>query len=242
MKKILVVAMALCVASCAELKHIAKNIPLDVLTQGGGAALSNLDISNGLKEALNKGVSNQVSKLTQDKGFYNNNLVKIVLPADLIKVDQTLRKFGLGDLADKGLVALNATAEDAVKTATPIFVNAIKGMSFADAKNILMGDNKAATSYLTSTTNDKLYASFSPVIKNSFDKVGAAKIWTKLITKYNQIPFITKVNPDLTDYVANQALTGVYKMIAIEEGKIRTNLSARSSGLLQKVFALQDRK
>ncbi|NJB83497.1 DUF4197 domain-containing protein [Wenyingzhuangia aestuarii] len=242
MKKIIMVALALCVASCAELKNLASNLPLDVLTQGGGSAVSSLDISNGLKEALNKGVSDQVSKLTQNKGFYNNELVKIALPAELQKVDETLRKFGLGDLADKGLIALNATAEDAVKTATPIFVDAIKNMSFTDAKNILMGNNTAVTTYLSNTTNDKLYASFSPVIKNSFDKVGAAEIWSNLINKYNQIPFIAKVNPDLTDYVTEQALSGVYTMIAVEEQKIRTDLSERSSGLLQKVFALQDGK
>lgn len=239
MKKIVIVAVALSLASCAEFQHVVKNFPLESITNG---AVSNLDISKGLKEALNQGVKDQVSKLTKDKGFYNNSLVKIALPAELQKVDKTLRKYGLGNLADKGLVALNATAEDAVKTATPIFVNAIKGMSFNDARNILMGDNNAATTYLTNATNTKLYASFNPVIKKSFDKVGAAKIWTQLITKYNQIPLIAKVNPDLTDYVTGEALNGVYKMIAIEEQKIRTNLSARSSGLLQKVFALQDKK
>ncbi len=240
MRKIFVLAIALSLASCAELNHIVKNLPLDTLTKN--SVISNLDISNGLKEALNKGVSDQVSKLTASKGFYNNQLVKIALPNELQKVDKTLRKYGLGNLADKGLIALNATAEDAVKTATPIFVDAIKGMSFADARNILMGDNKAATNYLSSTTNNKLYASFNPVIKQSFDKVGAAKIWNQLITKYNQIPFITKVNPDLTDYVTKKALSGVYTMIAVEEQKIRTDISERSSGLLQKVFALQDKK
>ncbi len=240
MKKIIVAAMVLSLTSCAELNHIVNNLPLEQLTKGG--ALTNLDISNGLKAALDKGISDQVSKLTAEKGFYNNQLVKIALPAELKKVDETLRKFGLGDLADKGLIALNATASDAVKTATPIFVNAIKRMNFNDARAILMGDNKAATTYLTKTTNNQLYASFNPVIKNSFDKVGAAEIWTQLITKYNQIPFISKVNPDLTDYVTQKALSGVYTMIAVEEQKIRTDFSERSSALLQKVFALQDKK
>lgn len=237
MKKIIVLVFALSLSSCAELSNIVSNLPIS--TQD---IVSNLDIANGLKAALDKGVSDQVSKLTQDKGFYSNDLVRIALPEDLQKIDAAMRKYGLGDLADKGLIALNATAEDAVKTATPIFVDAIKNMSFTDARNILMGDNKAATSYLTSTTNDKLYASFSPVIKNSFDKVGAADIWSTIINKYNQIPFINKVNPDLTDYVTNQALDGVYTMIAVEEQKIRTDITERSSTLLQKVFALQDNK
>lgn len=241
MRKIAVLVAALALSGCAELQKVANNIP-GILEQVGAAGITDVDISSGLKEALNKGVSQEVSKLTASKGFYNNELVKIALPAELAKVDETLRKFGLGDLADKGLVALNATAEDAVKTATPIFVDAITNMSFADARNILMGDNKAATTYLTSSTNDKLYASFNPVIKNSFDKVGAADIWTQMITKYNQVPFITKVNPDLTDYVTQKALEGVYKMIAIEEQKIRTDMGERSTALLQKVFALQDNK
>ncbi|MDO6736271.1 DUF4197 domain-containing protein [Wenyingzhuangia sp. 2_MG-2023] len=235
MKKIIVMALALTLTSCAELNKIVQSLPA-IMEQ----PVSSLDISNGLKEALNKGITDEVSKLTQEKGFYSNDLVRIALPDELKKVDETLRKFGLGDLADKGLIALNATAEDAVKTATPIFVDAVKQMSFNDAKNILMGDNKAATTYLTNVTNDKLYASFNPVIKQSFDKVGAAEIWTNLITKYNQIPFISKVNPDLTDYVTEKALEGVYTMIAIEEQKIRTNISERSSVLLKKVFALQD--
>ncbi|MGY5351858.1 DUF4197 domain-containing protein [Wenyingzhuangia sp. IMCC45533] len=240
MKKIVVLALALVLTSCAELNNIVKSLPIDQISKG--APLSNLDISKGLKAALNKGISDQVSKLTSEKGFYNNELVKIALPEELQKVDETLRKFGLGDLADRGLIALNATASDAVKTATPIFVNAIKSMSFNDARNILMGDNTAATNYLTNTTNDKLYASFNPVIKRSFDKVGAADIWSRLITKYNQLPFISKVNPDLTDYVTQKALAGVYTMIAVEEQKIRTDISERSSTLLQKVFALQDKK
>ncbi|NIJ45873.1 hypothetical protein FHR24_002344 [Wenyingzhuangia heitensis] len=237
MRKILVIVLALSLTNCAELSHIVSNLPI-----GTENPISSLDISQGLKQALDKGISDQVSKLTQDKGFYSNELVRIALPEELKKVDETLRKFGLSDLADKGLIALNATASDAVKTATPIFVDAIKNMSFNDAKNILMGSNNAATNYLTATTNDKLYASFSPVIKNSFDKVGAAEIWTLLIDKYNQIPFITKVNPDLTDYVTEKALTGVYTMIAIEEQKIRTDIGERSTVLLQKVFALQDGK
>ncbi|WP_029489170.1 DUF4197 domain-containing protein [Ochrovirga pacifica] len=236
MKKILLMASVLLMVSCAELKNIANNLPA-ILEQ----PVSNLDIANGLKAALDKGIDKEVAKLTQKNGFYSNELVRIALPAELKKVDETLRRFGLGDLADKGIKALNATASDAVKTATPIFVDAVKNITFNDARTILMGDKKAATTYLENTTSDKLYASFNPVIKKSFDKVGADKIWTQLITKYNQIPFITKVNPDLTDYVTQQALDGVYTMIAIEEQKIRTDIGERSSALLQKVFALQDK-
>ena len=137
---------------------------------------------------------------------------------------------------------LNRAAEDAVKEATPIFVDAVKQMTFNDAKNILMGNESSATTYLQNTTSTALYAKFNPVIKNSFAKVGADKVWTNIITKYNAIPLVTKVNPDLTDYTTNKAMEGVFKMIAVEEKDIRTNLTARSSDLLKKVFALQDKK
>jgi hypothetical protein len=160
----------------------------------------------------------------------------------LKKVDSGLRKIGLSLLADEGLKVLNRAAEDAVKEATPIFVDAVVNMSFSDATTILMGNESAATQYLENSTSTALYGKFNPVIQNSFRKVGADIVWSNIITKYNSIPLVKKVNPDLTDYVTNQAMQGVFKMIAIEEKNIRTNLSSRTSPLLQKVFAMQDHK
>jgi len=151
-----------------------------------------------------------------------------------------LRDIGLGNLADEGLKVLNRAAEDAVKEATPIFIDAVKGITFADAKNILLGSDNSATQYLTSRTEQALYAKFNPVIKNSFGKVGADQIWENLITRYNSIPLTNNVNPDLTDYVTQEALKGVYKMIAVEEKQIRTKHTSRTTDLLKKVFALQD--
>ena len=236
MKKIFLLAIVLAFSSCAEMNQVLQQLPQ---MQGSGMGL---DISGGLKEALNNGVANQVSKLTAVDGFFRNEAVKILLPAELQKVDKTLRLIGMGKLADEGLKAINRTAEDAVKEATPIFINAIINMSFTDTKNILMGNESAATNYLQSATTTTLYGKFNPVIKSSFTKVGADKIWENLINKYNTIPLVTKVNPDLTDYVTNQALNGVFKMITVEEKKIRTDLNARTSNLLKQVFALQDRK
>ena len=163
-----------------------------------------------------------------------------MLPEELQKVDNTLRSVGLGSLADEGLKVLNRAAEDAVSTATPIFVDAVKQITFNDAKNILLGSDNSATQYLENKTNATLYAKFNPIIEQSFNKVGADKIWSNLITKYNALPLTNDVNPDLTDYVTNQALKGVYTMIAVEEKDIRTNTAARTTTLLQKVFALQD--
>ncbi|MGC4039276.1 MAG: DUF4197 domain-containing protein [Flavobacterium sp.] len=221
--------------SCAELQQAANQFP-------GLNTSGTTDIAGGLKEALNNGITKQVSKLTAVDGFYKNEMVKILLPEELQKVDKALRKIGLSSLADDGIKMLNRAAEDATKEATPIFVNAVKQMSFTDAKNILMGNESAATTYLQSTTTTPLYEKFNPVIKNSFAKVGADKVWANIITKYNAIPLVKKVNPDLTDYTTNKALEGVFKMIAVEEKSIRTNVSSRTSDLLQKVFALQDKK
>src|SRR5690606_12428819 len=176
----------------------------------------------------------------KENGFYNNQMVKILLPQELGKVDQTLRDIGLGSLADEGLQLLNSAAEDAVKEATPIFVEAVKVITLTDAKNILLGPDNAATSYLEQRTASALYSKFNPVIKNSFAKVGAEQIWSNIINRYNAVPFVTKVNPDLTDYVTQEALKGVYTMIAVEEKEIRTNVSARTTNLLRSVFALQD--
>ena len=235
MKKILVLAVAISLSSCAEMQQVMNQFPQ---TQGIGG----IDISGGLKEALNNGISKQVTKLTTTDGFYRNEAVKILLPEELRKVDAGLRRIGLSSLADEGLKVLNRAAEDAVKEATPIFVDAVRNMTFMDAKTILMGNESSATTYLQNSTSTALYGKFNPVIKNSFTKVGADKVWTNIITKYNSIPLVNKVNPNLTDYVTNQALNGVFKMVAVEEKNIRTNLSARTSVLLQKVFAIQDNK
>jgi len=216
--------------------EVKKVIPINLPS----ATLSNTDIASGLKEALNKGIEKQVTKLTAVDGFYKNEMVKILLPDELKKVDKALRKIGLSSLADKGLLMLNRAAEDAVKESTPIFVDAIKNMSFTDAKDILMGNENSATTYLQNTTSAPLYGKFNPVIKSSFTKVGADKVWSDIIKKYNKIPLVKKVNPDLTDYTTNKALEGVFKMIAVEEKNIRTDLNSRTSDLLKKVFALQD--
>ncbi|WAC01822.1 DUF4197 domain-containing protein [Lacinutrix neustonica] len=233
MKKILLIFTVFIFTACAELQDVVNQLP-----QAGG--VSQLDIANGLRQALDLGIDKQVSTLTLEDGFYRNELVKILLPQELQKVDKALRDIGLGNLADEGLKVLNRAAEDAVGEATPIFIDAVKGITFYDAKNILLGSNDAATQYLSNRTQTALYNKFNPVIKTSFAKVGADQIWENLINKYNAIPFTSNVNPDLTDYVTTEALKGVYTMIAVEELQIRERVSARTTELLRKVFALQD--
>ncbi|NAS11177.1 DUF4197 domain-containing protein [Poritiphilus flavus] len=234
MKKLFLILLVLTATACGELQQVVNQLP------GGGAPITNAEIANGLREALQMGIDKQVSKLTAVDGFYKNQLVKILLPEELQKVDKTLRDIGLGKLADEGLLLLNRAAEKAVGEATPIFVDAVKGITFNDARNILLGTQDAATQYLSGKTRDPLYARFNPVIQSSFKKVGADQVWSKLITRYNTIPLVKPVNPDLTDYVTTEALKGVFTMIAVEEKAIRDQVSSRTTTLLQRVFALQD--
>jgi len=233
-RNILLILVLFQFLGCGELQQVVNQLPQ------GDQGLGNAQIANGLREALDKGIDKQVSKLTQTDGFFKNQLVKILLPEELQKVDNTLRKIGLGNLADEGLKVLNRAAEDAVSEAGPIFVDAVKGITFSDAKNILLGSDNAATQYLDNATRTALYTKFKPVIKNSFEKVGADRIWSNLITRYNSIPLTSEVNTDLTDYVTQEALEGVFTMIAIEEKQIRTNTASRTTDLLRRVFKLQD--
>lgn len=226
--------MALQLLSCGELQQVVNQLPQ------GQVGIGNDQIALGLREALDKGIDRQVTKLTREDGFFKNELVKIVLPEELSKVDKTLRDIGLGNLADEGLKVLNRAAEDAVGEATPIFVDAVKGIRFGDAKNILLGSDNAATQYLIKATDKQLYDKFNPIIQNSFEKVGADRIWENLINRYNSIPLTKKVNPNLTDYVTTEALDGVYTMIAVEEKQIRNSVTSRTTDVLRKVFALQD--
>lgn len=224
---------------CAEMQQVLTTVASDYVSGNTGG--SSINIAGGLKEALNNGIAKQVTLLTRTDGFYNNSLVRISIPDELKVVEQALRNIGLGSLADKGIKALNTAASDAVKEATPIFVSAVSSLTFSDAKAILMGSQDAATQYLQRTTSQALYQKFFPVVKNSFSKVGADEIWREIINKYNAIPLVNPVNPDLNDYVTNKALEGVFKMIAIEEKNIRTDINARTSTLLKEVFALQDK-
>lgn len=231
MKKLLILLLVFVVSSCAELNKIATTSPLN---------LSNKDIGLGLREALNQGVKLQVNKLKKKDGFYKNELVKILLPNELQKVDETLRKVGLGSVADKGVLMLNRAAEDAMNETIPIFVTAIQEITFNDAKNILLGNDNAATLYLEDKTSSPLYGKINPIIAQSFSKVGADKVWKDIIKTYNKIPLTKNVNPNLSDYVTKKTIDGTFKMIALEEKEIRNNINARKTNLLKKVFKMQD--
>lgn len=202
-----------------------------------GANLSNAEIVNGLKEALNIGTKNASGKLNVTNGFFGNQLIKILLPPEVRKVESTLRSFGFNSLCDKLILSLNRAAEDAAGQAVPIFVNAITSMTITDGLGILRGGNNAATEFLKRTTTGALTTAFRPVIQNSLDKVDASRYWKDVFTTYNKLPITrTKVNTDLTGYVTERALSGLFTTVAQEEANIRQNPSAQVTSLLQKVF------
>lgn len=233
-KTSLLLFLAICLFSCGSLEQVMKGI-------SNGGSISQTDIAMALQQALNQGINQEVSKLTTTNGFFDNPLVRINLPSELQKVDDGLRKIGLSSVADEGLKLLNRAAEEATNEAIPIFTQAVKNISFNDAKKILLGDTNAATQYLEQQTRVQLYEKFAPIVNNKLGSVGATDLWSNAITKYNNLPLTSDVNPDLTDYVTNQALQGVFKVIAKEELQIRSNISERRTALLKKVFALQDK-
>lgn len=231
-KKIAFLAIVLQLTACAELSQIAGTL--------SEAALTEEQIGTGLKQALEVGIGKGAEKLSMTDGYFKS-AYKILLPAEAQKVTDKLKIIpGFDQVENIILEKINRGAEDAAKKAKPIFVDAIKQMTFRDATNILMGDKNAATTYLLNNTRTQLYSEFSPVINNSLDKFDANKYWSDAVNKYNSIPFVEKVNPDLGDYVTNQALDGLFSMVEKEEQNIRANVSARTTDLMRRVFAKQD--
>ena len=219
--------------SCDELQQVMGNT-----TQGG----SGFNVASGLKQALEMGVSSGVDLLSKDGGYFKDQAVRILLPEELQKVDKTLRSVGLGSLADQGLKVLNEAAENAVSQAKPIFLSAIRNMTFTDAMNILKGNNTAATTYLKNSTYSSLETAFAPKVQASLSEVDADKVWENIINKYNQIPLVKPVEPNLTKYVTQQAINGLFVKVGDKEKEIRTNIAARTTPLLKSVFAMQDNK
>jgi hypothetical protein len=209
-------------------------------TLGGGAPLTSEEVANGLKEALIKGISNGSDIVSQLDGYFKNPEIKIPFPPEVKKVEDRLRQIGLGGEVDKFVMTLNRGAEDAAKEAKPIFIAAIRQMTIQDAWGILKGEDDAATQYLVRTTSSLLKDKFKPVIRNSLQKVNATKYYGDIVTRYNQIPMVQKVNPELDDYATDKAIQGLFLMIAKEEKNIRANPAARTTELLKRVFGAQN--
>jgi len=237
MKTFLVVGLLLLCSCTATQLTQAVNDANHVL--GNEPPLTSDQVAQGLKEALTQGISKGSDALSQVDGYFKNPEIKIPFPSDAKKVEDKLRAVGLGNDVDRFIMTLNRGAEDAAKQAKPIFVDAIKQMTIQDAWGILKGEADAATQYLSKTTTAQLQAQFKPVIQSSLDKVSATKYYADLVNTYNQIPFVEKVNPDLNSYATDLAIRGLFTTIAHEEKNIRANPTARTTDLLQKVFAAQ---
>ncbi|MCB0571391.1 MAG: DUF4197 domain-containing protein [Phaeodactylibacter sp.] len=206
----------------------------------GGTPLTQEEAGRGLKEALDAGVGEAVSFLSAEDGYYKS-IYKILLPEEAQQVANRLRAVpGFSNFEEDALMKINRAAEDAAQKAKPIFVSAIKQMTFQDAMNILMGNKDAATRYLEKSTYSQLYDEFRPVVIESLDKFNARTYWHDGVTAYNKIPLVSKANPELDDYVTKQALLGLFSLIETKELDIRENTSARTTELLRKVFAKQD--
>jgi hypothetical protein len=207
----------------------------EIVSTGSTGSLTNTDVINGLKEALTKGASLTSDKLSVANGFFGDAALKILMPDEAKQVEQTLRNMGLGKQVDDAILAMNRAAEDASKSAAPIFVDAIKNITITDGMNILKGSDTAATAYLHSKTVSPLTETFRPVIESSLQKVNATKYWKSVFSTYNMVS-AKKINPDLTAYVTERALSGLFLQLGKEETEIRKNPAARTTELLKKVF------
>ncbi len=249
MRKLSIVAVAFLAVvqlSVAQinLKKAAGNINKAVKdVTGTQVQLSNEEIGSALKEALNNGVSKGVEKLSAVDGYYKSALYKILIPDDMKNVISKVKMLpGFENVETNIMEKMNRGAEKAATKATPIFLDAIRSLTFQDAMNILMGEKNAATTYLDKTTNQALYKEFNPVIRTALSEVGCTRYWSDCVNAYNKIPLVKKANPDLTDYVTKEALKGLFGMVAEKELEIRNNPAMRTTELLKKVFARQDKK
>ena len=206
------------------------------LLNSGSKGFTEKDAANAIKEALENGTTQSVKLVSIADGYWGNPEIKIPFPSEAKEMESKLRAVGLGKKVDEFNLSMNRAAEKAGNEARPVFIAAIKGMTVKDAINIVRGENNAATMYLKNTTSPELNQKFQPIIKSALDNVDATKYWGDLVSAYNKIPLVRKMNPDLTAYVTGKAIDGLFVMIAKEEIKIRKDPMARTSELLKKVF------
>ena len=191
---------------------------------------------SGLKEALSISTKNAVSNVSKMDGYLANEAIKIMMPEKIRKVADVLKKVGYQKPVDDFVTSMNRAAEKAAPEAASHFADALKEMTFEDAKGILSGGDTAATDYFKTKTSDKLYEDFKPIVSSSMSEVGVTKSYKDMMGKYTAIPFMKEESVDLDHYVTNKSLDGLFYMIAQEEMKIRTDPAARVTDLLKKVF------
>src|SRR5687768_1672690 len=220
--------------SCAELGNLGGAIP---------TSITEAEAAQGIREALDQGDGRGISLLNKTDGFFGNQAYKLFLPAEAQRIENTLRQLGMGSMVDRAILQINRAAEDAVGYARPIFLDAIREITIADAINIIRGPNDAATQYFRQKTTEKLTAAFSPIIKSSLEKFSATKYYSEVVNTYNNFPTtLNKLNPDLPSYVVGKAVDALFDQIAQEEANIRANPVARTTEILKKVFGWGSRQ
>jgi len=225
---LLLLCVAFTISSCETLSNLpgAANLPV-----------TETEAAQGIREALDQGVSRGIALLNKENGFFGSETYKLLLPPEAQRVETTLRQLGMSAMVDKAILQINRAAEDAVGSASPIFVDAIKQLTIADALNIIRGSDTAATHYFKQKTTDKLIAAFSPIIKSSLEKFSATKYYGDVINAYNRFPTtINKINPDLPSYVVGRTVDALFDQIGKEEAAIRTNPAERTTQILKRVF------
>lgn len=234
-------------SSCDALSQLPGSGGMGTGAAGGSASSGNIssgEAASGIKQALSQGLDKSIQSLAVRDGFLGNAAVKILMPPEAQNIERTLRSVGLGSLVDDFVTNLNRAAETAVKEATPVFVSALSQLTVTDAFNILLsGQEDAATQFFRRTTTDQLVGKFSPIVDQAIGQHQVARHWSNLVTRYNQIPLVNeKIETDLTKYVTERAIDGLFHQVAIEELNIRNNLGgSRSTPLLQKVFDYADK-
>ena len=220
----------------AQISKLKKGLEKSGISLPANQTVSEEEVGNGLKEALNNGIEKGVKQLSIKDGYFKDEQIKLLMPEEALQVESKLRKLGQGSKVDAMIESMNRAAEDAASSSKELFVSAIKNLNVNDAMSILKGEDNAATVYLSSETRIQLIVKFKPIIKTSLDKVGDTKHWTTVFNTYNKIPMVQKVNPDLVGYATDKAIDGLFIQIAKEELEIRKNPAARVTDLLKKVF------
>ena len=215
---------------------------MDILNeQTPSQGLTEFEAASGLKSALEKGAQFATKGLSQSDGFLKNEAVKILFPPEFKNVEQKMRQLGLSQLADDAVLSFNRAAEKASAKALPILQNAVTQITFADAMEILLGEEDAATMYLKKSSSHDLEKAFLPIVKKSADEALATKYWNDIASSYNRIPFVKPVQSDISAYITSKTLAGLFLMIEKEEKQIRKQPLARTNDLLKKVFAYADK-
>jgi hypothetical protein len=236
MKKLLTALFLITGIAAMGQNDLFSTIKKKVTSSSGTSSLSSEDITAGLKQALTIGAQKSADRLSAVNGFLGNKAVEILMPEQAQKVEKTLRSMGMGKLVDDAIASMNHAAEEASKSAAPIFVNAIKSMTVTDGLNILRGADTSATAYLRKNASPELTKAYTPVIDSALQKTGATKYWKDVFDAYNKIPMVSKVNPDLSSYVTQKAINGIFYYVAQEEIQIRKDPAAQVTDLLKKVF------